>query len=198
MIENESLKTLYAELTYAESGKFHNYRPVGPSEITIGKLPDNDIVYTGNLVSRRHAKLLYSNGVWTIRDTGSLNGVYVRGVRVLQQSLDLGDEIYIMGLRILIGCGFISVNDANSKVRVRTDKLKLLQSTEALEADGSKTAYGNIKQSDMPVQVMFSRLPRRMTAMVTNDIELEAPPLSMNNNGIPLLLRMGRKTKKGV
>ena len=196
LIENESLKTLYAELTYAESGKFHNYRPAGPAEITIGKLPDNDIVYTGNLVSRRHAKLLYSNGVWTIRDTGSLNGVYVRGVRVLQQSLDLGDEIYIMGLRILIGCGFISVNDANSKVRVRTDKLKLLQSTEALEADGSKTAYGNIKQSDMPVQVMFSRLPRRMTAMVTNDIELEAPPLSMNNNGIPLLLRMGDPVMK--
>ena len=198
LVEKESIKTLYSELTYTESGTFHNYRPLGPSEITIGKLPDNDIVYAGNLVSRRHAKLLYSDGVWTIKDTGSLNGVYINGVRVLEQPLALGDEIYIMGLRILIGCGFISINDANPKVRVHTDKLELLISTAPLTENTSYSASDNAGQGDAPVQVLFSPLPRRMTAMAKNDIELEAPPLSMDNNGVPLLLRVGDPLVKDV
>ena len=198
LVENESLKTLYAELTYTESGTFHNYRPLESAEITIGKLPENDIVYAGNLVSRRHARLLYSDGVWAIKDTGSLNGVYINGVRVLEQTLELGDEIYIMGLRILIGCGFISVNDSNARVRVRTDKLQLLQSTAPLTNDDANPESESRSQSDAPVQVLFSRLPRRMTAMVTRDIELDAPPMSMSNNGIPLLMRMADPMMKDV
>ena len=198
LVENESLKTLYAELTYTESGTFHNYRPLEPAEITIGKLPDNDIVYAGNLVSRRHAKLLYSDGSWAIKDTGSLNGVYVNGVRVLEQPLALGDEIYIMGLRILVGCGFISVNDSNARVRVRTDKLELLQSAAPLADEDAGSEPAGTPQSDSPVQVMFSRLPRRMTAMAAKDIELDAPPMSMSNNGIPLLLRMADPMMKDV
>lgn len=194
--ENGGTKALFAELTYLENGTFHNYRPRMDAEIKIGRNPENDIVYYGHMMSRNHARLLYSKGVWTIQEINDTNGVYLNGRRIKEKKLELGDDIYIMGLRILVGCGFISINDGNPKVRVRSDKLQRVSS--AAYSTGSRTNLKSGQQVIIPEQELFSRLPRRRMAMKKRDIELEAPPMSLNGERIPLLLRMGSPLAMGV
>jgi len=44
---------------------------VGPIDIDLGSLPE------GAYVSRKHAKIGFENGVWSIKDLGSSNGTYI-------------------------------------------------------------------------------------------------------------------------
>ena len=44
---------------------------VGPIDVDLAPLPE------GAYVSRKHAKLSYDNGVWTLADMGSSNGTFI-------------------------------------------------------------------------------------------------------------------------
>ncbi len=63
--------------------------------ISIGRSPESSIFLDDVTVSRKHATLARVNGVWTISDTGSLNGTYVNRDRVESSELNNGDELQI-------------------------------------------------------------------------------------------------------
>ena len=46
---------------------------VGPIDIDLGGLPE------GSYISRRHAKITFDDGVWTLHDLGSSNGTFILG-----------------------------------------------------------------------------------------------------------------------
>lgn len=79
-------------------------RPGGASvELTrldtlIGRHSDADVRLALPDVSRRHCRVMFSDGCWQILDLNSLNGVFVNGNRVRQATLDQGDLIRIGGL----------------------------------------------------------------------------------------------------
>lgn len=62
--------------------------------------------------------------MWTIQDNNSTNGTYVNNTRIGLDTLVPGDTIYIMGLRIIIGNDFISINNPNKNVVCNENVLK--------------------------------------------------------------------------
>src|SRR3954470_20584328 len=70
--------------------------PFVRDEITIGRQEGNTIRLTERNVSRRHARLLRSNGSVVVEDLGSYNGVRINGERIHGQvSLHDGDLVQI-------------------------------------------------------------------------------------------------------
>ena len=66
------------------------------AEIAIGRLDDNDLVLPKNNVSKRHARVLYSDGRCVVSDLQSTNGTYVNGRRInAPVAVNDGDKIYI-------------------------------------------------------------------------------------------------------
>lgn len=61
--------------------------------VLVGRHPRCDIVVDGANVSRRHAELLFRDGVWVIRDLGSTNGTTVNGSQVGRSELRPGDIV---------------------------------------------------------------------------------------------------------
>ncbi|MBQ6206522.1 MAG: type VII secretion protein EssC, partial [Oscillospiraceae bacterium] len=181
------------------SSVFHNYQVKRPSEINIGRTDDNDIAYPTAYVSKRHATIrLDVNGAWTVqdrgnRDEGSVNGVFVNGERIskknergmIESPLKVGDTVDIMCARIIIGIDFISVNVDENRIRVvKSEKLKRVSSTDLM-------GFPNMPSHPQESAALFNRLPRRRTALEPSTIEIKAPPVSLNSNDIPMLLRMG-------
>jgi hypothetical protein len=76
------------------TGRVHPLR-VGPN--TIGRLPDNDIVFEEFVVSRRHCVILvHARGGCELHDTASLNGTFHNGQRVREPArLTSGDCIRV-------------------------------------------------------------------------------------------------------
>lgn len=62
----------------------------------IGRSPESEIFLDDVTVSRKHALVsLTDEGVFTMKDLGSLNGTYVNGKPVAEVSMSSGDEIQI-------------------------------------------------------------------------------------------------------
>lgn len=88
--------------------------------IQIGRGPDNDIVIPFPQVSRHHARLQQSDGVWIVHDLGSASGLVYNGQRVQQQVLRDGDVVYLdrdVALQLRAWPGFVPTGDATGSLR---------------------------------------------------------------------------------
>jgi pSer/pThr/pTyr-binding forkhead associated (FHA) protein len=74
---------------------------LGENEVVIGRIPDCDIQLLVDNVSRMHARIIYRNEEYQIEDLGSMNGVYVNGIKVEKCILREHDIIEIGGVKIL-------------------------------------------------------------------------------------------------
>ena len=76
------------------------------TEVLIGRDDGVQVVVDDALVSRTHARLTESSGIWTLEDVGSRNGLYCDGARESQVTIDgvrlvrLGDAVRGAELRI--------------------------------------------------------------------------------------------------
>ncbi len=181
---NEEEYMLYAEEVNENSRAYHNYVILENSEITIGRADDNDIIYPDHLISRHHASISYRGGIWRVADQNSSNGVFVNGYRIQNAVLKTGDEICIIGLRMIIGCGFLSMNDGNQRIHITQEKL--MPAEPGGMFSGGVFADENRKRGEM-----FSRFPRRRLLLEEKEIEIAGPPMPMSGDRLPLLMRMG-------
>jgi serine/threonine protein kinase len=61
---------------------------------TIGRTNGNNLVISHLSVSRRHARLWFTDGLWRLQDLGSANGTFVNRIRIMQEVvLNDGDVI---------------------------------------------------------------------------------------------------------
>jgi ABC-type multidrug transport system ATPase subunit len=84
-----------APLPASNQGRLSTVVPVTQKRITIGRLPDNDLVVDDMLVSRRHAELRSGDAGWKIIDLNSPNGTFVNGQRVHEAGVGPDDIIGI-------------------------------------------------------------------------------------------------------
>lgn len=69
--------------------------PVGSSEVSIGRSPENGLVIDNPAVSHYHARVFQEEGRLMIEDFGSLNGTFVNGQRVKMVMLKPGDSVLV-------------------------------------------------------------------------------------------------------
>ena len=63
--------------------------------VTVGRHPNADIFLDDVTVSRRHAEISRSAGVFSVKDLASLNGTYLEGARVEVAVLTNSDELQV-------------------------------------------------------------------------------------------------------
>lgn len=174
---------LYSEIEQPKDHLFLPYYLEERSDYTIGRSDSNLICYANQIVSRVHAVLHWKNGVWEIIDQNSSNGTYVNGERVRSRELHVGDSVFIMGLYILMGSGFVSINNANGRVKLNTPKIRHI-------TNRRDVFYPEAVDSGMG-DALFDRQPRKLTKVAPEPIVIEMPPMPISGNKVPLLLRLG-------
>jgi hypothetical protein len=75
--------------------------PVGSEPVTIGRLPECEVVLADSNVSRRHAELRRTGDAVILTDLGSTNGTRVNGSPVREQILSNGDEVSVGSTRLM-------------------------------------------------------------------------------------------------
>jgi len=180
---NESTYALYAEVERPGDYVFLPYYMEERTEYIIGRQEGSDICYPNRMVSREHAVLRWNGGAWEIIDQNSSNGVYVNGRRVKRAALRVGDCVFIMGLYMLMGAGFMAINNANGRVTFNTLKIRRITGQGDVFYPEARAGYEGA--------ALFDRQPRRQRRVNADPISIEMPPMPISKNKIPLLLRMG-------
>lgn len=67
---------------------------------SFGRLPSNDVILLGDLVSRHHSRITFFEGKATLQDLGSHNGSWVNGERVTTRVLKAGDIVRVGNFRL--------------------------------------------------------------------------------------------------
>ena len=89
---NDSLVVIYAKDESLRGKRFK----LEKSPLTIGRIPDNDVVLEDDAVSRRHAQVEQRAETWFIVDVGSRNGtLHNEGELAKEAALGHGDRIKI-------------------------------------------------------------------------------------------------------
>jgi len=93
--------TARLDVVYADGGT--KTFIVTEAKTTIGRAMDNSLVLNDPEVSGYHAEILASAQGLLLRDLKSTNGTFVRGQRIAEQRLFLGDEITLGKTRLTFG-----------------------------------------------------------------------------------------------
>src|SRR5688572_13493525 len=82
---------------------------------TMGRADENDIVLSGDLVSRKHARIELRGDALTVEDLGSRNGTRVNGLPVHTRiALKIGDSLSV-------GENTVSIHRADVADRAHTE-----------------------------------------------------------------------------
>ena len=74
-------------------------------EVSAGRHPNSDIFLDDVTVSRKHATFRREEGVFLVRDVGSLNGTYLNRERIDEAALKTRDEVQIGKFRLVFYAG---------------------------------------------------------------------------------------------
>ena len=159
-------------------------------DLKIGRNEMNDICFSNKVVSSKHAVLSFRNGKWYIKDTNSTNGTFVNNVRTQQAELNVGDTIFIMGLKIVIGKYIIAINNPDGKVSI-SGKLKKFVN-QAVEPVDEEDEY------ELAEKEYFYRSPRFKRDVEKAQFKIDAPPTSPISEEMPWMLVIGSSLAMGM
>ena len=168
---------------------FTKYCVEGDADLTIGRLPQNDICYSNKVVSSNHATLSLRGGQWSIKDNSS-NGTFVNGKRVSAADLKVGDTIFIMGLKMVVGKNFIAVNNPNGQVRISERLTKYVNQTPVF--------CDEEEEYELADADYFYRSPRFKRDIETATFKIDSPPTSPITEEMPWALVMGSSLAMGM
>ena len=169
---------------------FTKYLVKDDVDITIGRTEQNDVCYPNKVVSSKHATLSYRGGKWFIQDTNSTNGTFVNGMRATKMELSVGDTIFIMGLKIVIGKNIIAFNNPDGQVQISSKLKKFVnQSVDPIDEDD---------EYELAEKEHFYRSPRFKRDIETATFKIDSPPTSPVSEEMPWLLVMGSSMAMGM
>lgn len=163
---------------------FKRYAVADKQELSIGRSRSNQICFPNPLVSGKHLLLQYGGGKWSMKDLDSANGTYVNGKRCEQQALEFGDCIFVMGMKIIVGAGFLAVNRPEQVITL-LDEYSQGDLTEPILPQWQRLRH-------------FHRSPCFLTGPEPVSVTLEAPPACVSQKNSPLLLTVGPAITMGT
>lgn len=158
-------------------------------EILIGNNPNAQINYNYPLVSKEHAKLVFSNNVWYVQDLNSQYGTYVNNLAVSTKKLEYGDIVFILGLRIIVMNGSIIVNNISNLISFDSNTFEIetpIVQTQTEIDNPDEEGKEFFKEDDY-----FFRAPRFKTKIEPVDIKIDEPPAKQEPDKTPMIYTIG-------
>ena len=158
-------------------------------ELLIGNDQRAAVCYSHPLVSRQHARLLYSNGKWVIQDLASKYGTYVNNIAIKAKELEYGDIVFIMGLKIIVMKDSIVINSIGNLVRFDTNLFEVMPTTIQKQVEFDNPDEEQIefyKEDDY-----FYRSPRFKTMIEDANILIDPPPGQEQEDKTPAIYTIG-------
>lgn len=188
---------LYTEPLSDDRKQYIGYELVGERvRLKIGREANNSIVYANDFASSNHAELIISPNGIQIHDLGSVNNTYVNGRAVKQETLSIGDVIYIMGLQIVVTNKHIFLNNPDGNVKVESQELREYHAPQSESNITHDTEYEE-EFEDIPDDFYY-RAPRFKHDVDTFELKMDAPPSNQNSDEVPMIMLIGPSMTMGM
>ena len=187
----EDSAVLYTEPVTQDRQVYNKFLVNRNCELTIGRLDGSDIRYASRYVSSRHAKLSYRNRVWTIADEKSTNGTFLNNCAVgVEETLKPGDVVYIMGMKLIVGDGFLACNNPDGQIKINSSALVPIKPPMPRVKD---------EEDEEPLSTeYFYRSPRFKRDVEKAKFRVDSPPNDQVGDEMPMMLTIGPSITMGM
>jgi len=139
-------------------------------QIVIGRSSELDMVLVEDMVSRKHAKISFSDGKITIEDLGSTNGTFVNGEKVKQARLKEGDRILIgTSILKLVHQGADGANVDEGMAKLKLEEAAAAQAARTTTKGSSMT--GKIEEIPLPDLLQLFHTSKKNGVLVVNSAQ---------------------------
>lgn len=194
VIKTNEVYLIYCLPTFDENIIYLNSENI--KEVNIGNTINSDIKYNQELVSENHAKLSYENNKWKVKDLNSRFGVFVNNVRVKESTINYGDIVFIVGLKIIVLKNKLIVNNPdglvsfNKLIPISYEKMDKSLNEVKEDIDDNIDFY---KDEDY-----FLRAPRFKTSIEKETLVIDPPPTKVKQEEMPAIFMIGSSMTIGV
>jgi len=159
---------------------------------------DSIIYYNNPNILFKHIRIHKDNGIWFLDTSNEENKVvYINQKKVIKKSLQMGDVIFVEGLKIIWMNTYIIINDEINNVYV---KLKQFNKEEYL---GNSNKYNPVKESEKNANLyteeqVFFHTPRLKDKIGRKVVKIDKPPTSDKQDEIPAFFTYGATVMMGI
>ena len=168
----------------------------GNDEISFGSDASATIMYDNQNIAGLSFKINHSNNEWTFTGVAT-KLVYINKVPAKDCKLKVGDTIFVMGFKMIIGRDFIVINNPNNKVKYNSGILAEFSSTDEIPTDTKEldddTIVDLYKDDDY-----FLRAPRFKSKVEPEVISIDPPPASEKGEEMPFIYTVGPMITMGM
>jgi S-DNA-T family DNA segregation ATPase FtsK/SpoIIIE len=111
---------------------------------------------------------------------------------VKSRDLTIGDMIYIMGYKMIVGSFFVALNNPDRTLSLRSNFLKPFINQKAVAPDDEDEEY------EAPATDYFYRSPRFKRDVEKAVIKIDSPPPNAIGEEMPLMLVLGPSVTMGM
>ncbi|MCD5324189.1 MULTISPECIES: type VII secretion protein EssC [Pontibacillus] len=183
---------LYCEPVTEDRRAFTKFKLPSNGQLIIGRAADCGIQFSNPYVSSKHMRLVIHNQQITLYNLSQSNGTYVNGRKVEQKELAPGDMLYVIGLKIIVGNGFMAINNPDGAVTIQDQQLQHFQKPSIVETEEE------IEDHDASVLKTFYRSPRFKREVEKKEWKIDPPPSKENIEETPLILMLGPSLTMGM
>ena len=194
---NNNQAILYTENTRDNTIKYYGVQD--GINLTVGKNQNNSIAYNNQYIQDNYITLNYTNNQWVINKSQNAI-VYVNDYLLsdLTRKLSCGDSLFILGLRINVYNGIISINNPNNLVYVS----EVLSQANFLTYQSNNVNVidsESIKEVDLYAEDdYFFKTPRVRRFIEEYELQLTTPPAKSIKEDMPALLVLGPMVTMGI
>ena len=190
---------LYCSAIYEKCFMHMNIK--NSKSLTIGSNDKNDIVYKNDFISSVHAKIEEIKGKWVLENYDTLYGTFVNNIPVYDKhkTLNYGDVIFIMGLKIIIMKDSMYINNPNNMLTLSDWHFSEIKSEKKNKENkpNEKSTENNIKRNKEIKY--YSRAPRITKVISEEEFKIDEPPQAQNDFGQrSILLIIGSSLTMGT
>ena len=166
------------------------------AEIYIGNGISNTINYNNKYISDNQCVLSKKNGIWSIRNLNSNPIIFVNKICTNEALLNIGDVVFIMGLKLIICGSYIIINSPKGIINYNS---QILRKRQDLNIEDSSI----IPEEDTEIKVYekdeyFFRMPRFRTSVEEKSVSIDSPPEQEKEDEVPLALTIGPMITMGM
>lgn len=158
------------------------------NKINIGKDSKNIIKYNSEVVADVQAEINLINNEWFIQGLDNdFYPLYINRERKTKKQLNIGDIIFIFGLKIVWMKNFIIINNPLNKVVIQQMSLIENNNENKLSPVSDEERYTDLYSLDE----YFYHTPRIREKITEKVIVIDAPPSDEKKENIPFILTIG-------
>lgn len=160
------------------------------NSITIGN-NGCDINYKSNMISNNQVKLTYTNNQWNIENLDINHKIYLNETLITNSLGNIGDTLFIMGLRMILMNGIVIINNPNNLVEV--NNLDIIERNDIQNYESEMEELELYEKDDY-----FFRAPRFRTSIEKEKVNIDPPTQKQEQEEMPIIYTVGPMLTMGM